>query len=230
MIDVRLVAVASLTFVLGGQALAAQAPFEYRQYALESSVAAVIKVSRPRDNDPRTLHERPASIQEVVWRAPYMGLGGERPDPVHEVLFNFYDDQLYRIVVTYDRGRMAGLINDDVVQTLSATYGVPLLPDARTARNALPLEVGTDMGVVAQWENARSVVTLLRSTHSSPHFQLVLISKTLNPLARAAIIEARRLDALDAPQRERDRRTQAVAEADATAEKTRAVNKTAFRP
>jgi hypothetical protein len=229
MIDVRLAAVASVTFVLGGQPLAAQAPFEYRQYALESSVAAVIKVSRPRDNDPKTLHERPASIQEVVWRAPYMGAGGERPDPVHEVLFNFYDDQLYRIVVTYDRGRMAGLINDDVVETLSATYGVPLLRDARTARSALPLDVAIDMGVVAQWDNARSLVTLLRSTHS-PQFQLVLISKTLNPLARAAITEARRLDALDAPQRERDRRTQAVAESDATAEKTRAVNKTAFRP
>ena len=229
MIDSRLAAVASLTFVLGGQPLAAQAPFEYRQYALESSVAAVIKVSRPRDNDPKTLHERPASIQEVLWRAPYMGLGGERPDPVYEVLFNFYDDQLYRIVVTYDRGRMAGLINDDVVQTLSATYGVPLLPDARTARNALPLDVGTDMGVVAQWDNARSLVTLLRSTYS-PQFQLVLISKGLNPLARAAITEARRLDALDAPQRERDRRTQAEAEAGATAEKTRVVNKTAFRP
>jgi hypothetical protein len=229
MIDSRVAAIASLTFVLGGQPLAGQAPFEYRQYALESSVAAVIEVSRPRDNDPKTLHERPASIQEVVWRAPYMGLGSERPDPVHEVLFNFYDDQLYRIVVTYDRGRMAGLTNDDVIQTLSATYGVPLLQDARTARNALPLDVGTDMAVVAQWDNARSLVTLLRSTYST-QFQLVLISKTLNPLARAAITEARRLDALDAPQRERDRRTQAAAEAAATAEKARAVNKTAFRP
>jgi hypothetical protein len=138
-------------------------------------------------------------------------------------------DQLYRIVVTYDRGRMAGLTNDDVIQTLSATYGVPLLPDARTARNALALDVETGMGVVAQWDNARSLVTLLRSTYS-PQFQLVLISKTLNPLARAAVAEARRLDALDAPQRERDRRSQAEAEAAATAEKTRAVNKAAFRP
>jgi hypothetical protein len=60
MIDVRFAAVASLTFVLGGQALAAQAPFEYRQYALESSVAAVIEVSRPRDNDPeRSMNDPP---------------------------------------------------------------------------------------------------------------------------------------------------------------------------
>jgi hypothetical protein len=229
MVDSRLAAVASLIFVLGGQPVAGQAPFEYRQYALESSVAAVIKVSRPRDNDPKTLHERPALIQEVVWRAPYMGLGGERPDPVYEVLFNFYDDQLYRIVVTYDRGRMAGLSNDDVIETLSAIYGMPLLQDARTARNALRLDVAADMAVVAQWDNARSLVTLLRSTYST-QIQLVLISKRLNPVARAAITEARRLDTAGAPQRERDRRTQAAAEDAVTAEKTRAVNKTAFRP
>jgi hypothetical protein len=193
-------------------------------------VAAVINgSSRPRHNDLKTLHQRPASIQEVVWRAPYMGLGGARPDPVHEVLFSFYDDQLYQIVVTYDRGRMAGLINDDVIQEISATYGAPLLADARTPRPALPLDVGADMVVVAQWDSPRSLLTLLRSTYSA-QFQLVLISKTLNPLARAAIAEARRLDALEAPQRERDHRTQALAAAVATAEKDRAVNKAAFRP
>lgn len=229
MIDSRLAAIASLTFVLGGQPLAAQAPFQYRGYALESSVATVIDVSRTGNNSPKTLHERPASIQEVLWRAPYMGLGGEQADPVHEVLFTFYDDQLFQIVVTYDRGRMAGLTNDDVIHTLSATYGMPLLLDARSVRNGLPADVGTGMGVVAQWDNARSLLTLLRSTYS-PQFQLVLISKTLNPLARAAIAEARRLDALDAPQRELDRRSQATAEAATAGEKARAVNKAAFRP
>jgi hypothetical protein len=228
MIDSRLAAIASLTFVLGGQPLAAQAPFEYRGYALESSVATVIDVSRTGNNSPKTLHERPASIREVVWRAPYMGLGGEQADPVHEVLFTFYDDQLYQIVVTYDRGRMAGLTNDDVIHTLSATYGVPLLQDARTVRTALP-DVGAGMGIVAQWDNAQSLLTLLRSRYSE-QFQLVLISKTLNPLARAAIAEARRLDALEAPQRELNRRTQATAEAATAGEKARSVNKAAFRP
>jgi hypothetical protein len=31
---------------------------------------------------------------------------------VRVVLFSFYDDQLYQIVVTYDRERMEGLTND----------------------------------------------------------------------------------------------------------------------
>ncbi len=229
MIDSRLVAIASLTFVLGGQPLTAQAPFQYREYALESSVATVAKISRTRDNDPKTLHARPAFIQKVVWRAPYMGLGGGLADPVHEVLFNFYNDQLYQIVVTYDRGRMADLTNDDVIETLSATYGVPLLRDARTARSVLLADVAADMLVVAQWDDARSMLTLLRSTYL-PQFQLVLFSKTLTPRARAAIGEARRLDALDAPQREIDRRTQATASAAVAGQKARSMNKAAFRP
>lgn len=230
MIDSRCAAIVFLGFVLGGSSLAAQGtPFQYREYALESSTATVNEISLTRTGDPKTLHERPASIQEIVWRAPYMGLGGGLADPVQEVRFNFYDDQLYQIIVTYDRGRMAGLTNVDVIETLSATYGVPLLQDARIALTVLPADIAANMGVIAQWEDAGSQLTLLRSTYS-PQFQLVLISKTLNPRARAAIAEAHRLDALDAPQRELDRRTQATAAAAAASEKARAVNKAAFRP
>jgi len=229
MIDSRLAAIASLAFVLGGQPVLAQAPFQYREFALESSVATVTGISRARDSDIKTLHERPASIREVLWRAPYMGLGGEQADPVHEVLFSFYDDQLYQVVASYDRGRMAGLTNDDVIGRLSVTYGVPLLRDARTARSVHSADVAANMAVVAQWEDVRSVLTLMRSTYS-PQFQLVLISKTLNPLARAAIGESRRLDALDAPQRELDTRNEAIAAAAMAGEKARALNKAAFRP
>jgi hypothetical protein len=64
----------------------------------------------------------------------------------------------------------------------------------------------------------------------SPDFQLVLISKALSARARSAIREAIRLDALEAPQRELEKRKQDVAEASATRDKTRATNKAAFRP
>lgn len=229
MIDSRFAAIAFFVFLLGGLTLDAQAPFQYRDYALGSSAVTVNQISRTRSGDLKTLHERPASIQETVWRAPYMGLGGGLADPVHEVLFSFYDDQLYQIIVTYDRGRIAGLTNDDVIATLAATYGVPLLRDARVAHTILAADIAPHMRVVAQWEDAGSLLTLVRSNHS-PEFQLVLISKTLNRSARAAIAEARRLDALGAPQRELDRRAQTAAAAAAAAEKARTVNKSAFRP
>ena len=230
----RLAAIATLMLVMDGQSVAAQAPFQYREYALESGLAAVVAVSPLRMTSPRTLHERPASIQEVVWRAPYLGLQGlrgEQPDPVHEMLFTFYNDELYQIVVTYDQGRMAGLTDADVVATLSETYGASLLRDTRTPRTVADADVRRDMAIVAQWDDDRALLTLVRSSSAySPQFQLVLISKRLNPPARAAIVEARRLDALDAPRRERERQAQAVAAAAAADQKARGVNKGAFRP
>jgi hypothetical protein len=76
-----------------------------------------------------------------------------------------------------------------VIESLSATYGVPLLRHTRTASTVRPAGVLADKTVVAQWEDAASLLTLTRGTYS-PQFQLALISKTLNPRARTAIKEA----------------------------------------
>jgi len=89
--------------------------------------------------------------------------------------------------------------------------------------------VYVDTTVVAQWEDAASLVTLTRSTYPSG-YQLVLISKTLDVRARAAIKEALRLDTQEAPQRELDQRKKAVADADLASQKARVLNKAAFRP
>jgi hypothetical protein len=158
MIASRLAAAAALTFIVGGQSLLAQAPWP------------------------------PSVNHELAWRAADIGSGGTLVDPTHEVLFTFHNDELYQIVVTYDRGRMAGLTSDDVVDTLSETYGVPLVRNARTARNGLSADIGPGMTLVAQWEDVRWLLTLQRSTYSA-QYQLVLVLK-LSPLTRPAVIEA----------------------------------------
>ena len=43
----------------------------YRVYVLESSLESVVAVSGARAADTKTLHERPARIQQLEWRAPY---------------------------------------------------------------------------------------------------------------------------------------------------------------
>jgi hypothetical protein len=53
----------------------------------------------------KTLHVRPATIQELEWRAPYARSGTVLVDPAHDVLFSFCDDQLYRLVVTIATNR-----------------------------------------------------------------------------------------------------------------------------
>jgi hypothetical protein len=220
---------ACLGLVLCGQPVVSQAPFQYREYALGSSVASVVKISNTRADGTKTLHVRPARIQEVEWRAPYVSLGTPLADPVRDIVFSFYDDQLYQVAVTYDRDRMEGLTNDDVVESISRTYGVPLLRHAAVAQIRLPGAMPAETTVLAQWEDAASLLTLSRSTHS-PQFQLVLMSTTLQPRARAAIKDAVRLDTHEAPQREQDQRTKEAANARVASQKARVTNKAAFKP
>jgi hypothetical protein len=228
MISVRILAVASLGITLGGQPLTAQSLSRYRTYALESSVVSVVKSSGAREADLKTLHERPARIQELEWRAPYVSTGRTAADPVRNVVFSFYDDQLYCVVVTYERDRMEGLTSADVMDAISAAYGGALPMHAR-AVDRPPVDMPPDTALVARWDDGASVLSLLRG-ESSHEFQLVLVSKQLSQRARTAMKEAVRLDAQQAPQRELDRRKKAVADALASEEKARAINKAAFRP
>ncbi len=132
-------------------------------------------------------------------------------------------------MVTYDRDRTEGLTNDDVIESLTAIYGIPLLSSSETARGALPADVPVDSTIVARWDDAASLLTLTLGTYP-PQYQLVLISKTLNADARRAMKEAVRLDAQEAPQRELDQRKKNVADARVAAQKARVINKAAFRP
>src|SRR4030095_11297590 len=218
-----LVIAVSLGFI--GQ-VSAQDPSSYRAYVLESSLDTVVAASGMRATDAKTLHERRAKIQQLQWRAPYASPRTAGADPVREVACTFFNSALYQIVVTYDRYRTEGLTNDDVIESLSSSYGTPVLKTA-IVRTGLPALL--DAVVLAQWDNLASSLTLLRDTYS-PEFQLILTSKALNAPARSAIREAIRLDALEAPQRELDQRKKDVAEASATRYKARSTNKAAFRP
>jgi len=218
----------SVSLFAGGHVVQAQELSRYRAYVLESSVDAVATTIGARATEARTLHERPEKIQELQWRAPYETPGSASADPVRDVAFRFVNDALYQVLVTYDRDRTAGLTNDDIIQSLSVSYGMPMLKST-IVRAELPSAVLDDAIVLAQWSDAATSLTLVRDTYT-PDFQLILISKALSARARGAIREAGRLDALEAPQREIERRKQEIAEASATRDKARATNKAAFRP
>ena len=215
-----------LASVLGAQPAAAQDVSRYRDYVLESSLESVIAESGVRAADLRTVHRRPGKIDELEWRAPYVSSERERPDPVQGIAFAFYNEALYQIVVTYDRDRTDGLTDNDIVESLTATYGPPV---ARPARSRPLAPLPERSVVLAQWESAASSMTLLRDAYS-PEFQLILISKALNERAGQAIREATRLDTLEAPRRELERQKQDAADASAAREKARTTNKAAFRP
>jgi hypothetical protein len=220
--------VVAVGVAFSGQPASAQDLSRYRAYVLESSLDSVITASGARLADAKILHERPAKIQELEWRAPYVTSETVLADPVREIAFTFYDDALYQVIVSYDRDRTEGLTNRDIVESLSATYGAPVLALTQT-KTSRPAEALADAIVVARWESASASLTLLRGVYS-PDFQLILVSKPLSLRARTAIREAGRLDALEAPRRELDQRKKEATDATAARDKTRTTNKAAFRP
>jgi hypothetical protein len=220
--------VIAVGLILGGQLAFAQDVSRYRAYVLESSLESVVAASGARAVDAKTLHERPATIQAMEWRAPYVDSRNAPADPVREISFTFYNDALYQVIVNYDRDRTEGLVNSDIVESLSAVYGAPTLASART-RTSPPVEAFPESIVVAQWESADSLLTLVRGSYT-PEFQLILVSKSLSARARTAVREAVRLDAIEAPRREAAQRKTEAGEASAARDKTRIANKAAFRP
>ena len=123
----------------GEMAVEAQDLARYRTYTLGDTVASVVGASGADSSDVKTVHERPRLMQELEWRAAY----GEGADPVRTLVFSFVDDALYQIAVTYDRDRMTGLTDKDVIEGLTATYGVPTR-GARGSRDATTADSNFD--------------------------------------------------------------------------------------
>jgi len=202
----------------------------YREFQFGMDLSAIAKETGMRRSDAKTIHGRPAVIQELQWR-PQLFLGGPslRTDPVQEVLFSFYNGELFRIVVNYDRYRTEGLTNEEMIEAISARYGTATRPTAKTIRFSSSQVYNESGEVIALWEDSQYSFNLLRSSYR-PTFGLVGFSKQLDVLARAAIAEAIRLDELEAPQREIDRQNKQDEKDRADDAKARLRNKSNFRP
>lgn len=198
----------------------------YRGLKLGMSLAAAAKQAGTKPSEARLLHQRPAMIQEMNWelRAPIQV--NPKPDPVKDGLLSFFNGELFRIIVTYDRYKIEGMTAEDMIQAISATYGPATMPAVEITYHSNYAEVAP---VVARWENAEYSYDLVRTGDRSS-FALVLYSKPLDVLAQAAIVESARLDAQEAPQREMDKQKKRDEDANLVLEKARSVNKPNFRP
>jgi len=229
------VAVATLGLVLGASTLHAQDRSGYRDFQLGGNVPSVAALAKVPPADAMTLHQRPALIQELTWRLPAYQADSIVPvtDPVREVVFSFYNDQLFRMVVTYDYVRTGGLTDADMIAGVSTSYGPPqkLASTRPRALSTVEQESGT---LLARWGDAEFSVVLYKAAdymQSSPaRFRLIVASPRLEALTRTATTEAVRLDLREAPQRASDRQKQNAEDLRVAQEKARVANKAAFRP
>jgi hypothetical protein len=211
------------------QLLYAQSGAHYREFRLGSDLASVSSLAGVAMSEARIVHRRPALIQELQWRLPYAltGPSAPSPDPVQQIAFRFYGDQLFRLVVDYDRSRTEGMTDADMIDAISSAYGaMSKMPQSRVASSQVAEEPGTR---VAHWGDADVSVVLYRSPYGSG-FRMIVTSVRLDALARTAEAQAVRLDERDAPQREIARQQKETDDARAAEEKARLANKPVFRP
>ncbi len=195
----------------------------YRGFQFGMGLNAAVKHSGMDVSEVTTIHQRPARIQELTWNPGRFSGAFRDTDPVEQVVFSFYNGQLFRMTVDYDNEKTEGLSVQDMMDSISAKYGTALRPVVETLLPSTTFNEGVT--VVARWEDADYSFNLVQSPYGS-RFGLIAFSKRLDGLAQAAIVTGMHLDEQEAPQRQKVEEQNAQDKLD----QTRLVNKPHFRP
>jgi hypothetical protein len=215
--------------VLAVSPLSAADITRYREFTLGSSLDSVTAVTQTMERDLKTTHTRPAVLQQLEWQPRYMtGRPVSGRESIDRLLFDFVDNRLFKMSITYARERTNGLTNADMIDSLIAVYGTPSAPSARPSRSRVDYSLNSP-DVVAEWRQADTTVVLQRGTYNES-FVLVITSVSLDATARKAQATAVVMDALEAPARDAAREKQRVDDARQAEEIARAANKKDFRP
>lgn len=198
----------------------------YRDFQLGTDLPAVAKQAGASASQAKTIQSRPALIQELQWRPQPLG-PSSKTEAAQDVVFSFYNGELFQISINYDRHETEGLTAGDMIEVISATYGIAGIPTAPA--NAAPDRLGDPEEVVARWQDSQYSFDLIRFAYG-PTYRLTGVLKRLEAPVQSAIAEAKRLDNQEAPQREAARIADAKETEMARLEKARLVNKPKFRP
>jgi hypothetical protein len=213
-----------VVLLLTAPLLSAQDLSKYRHFTLGMSLTRVLERTDEKMADVKVIHGRPALIQELTWWPSNILGTSYRSDTFEQILFSFYNGELYKISVSYDPTSMEGLTADDVVKSISAKYGpatnVVLEIDAATNDR---YEV--KQKPVASWEDTQYSFNLVRSSFTD-HLGLIIYSKRVNAEAELAIVEAVKLDEQEGPKREAKRQKKQTDDLEAARQK----NQKSFRP
>lgn len=231
MMNLRTVAICAFGVVLSTHGLEGQGRAQYRDFQLGGDLASVAALAGIKASEAKVIHQRPAVMQDLQWRpAHWMSTSTTaKTDPVQQIVFSFYNDELFRVVVDYDRERTEGLTDGDMIEAISQSYGSPLAPGLKKPSApawALEAESGTP---ISRWAGDDYAVALYRSSYATA-FRLIVTSPTLEALAKTADAQSVRLDAREAPQREIARQKKEEEATRASQEKARLANKATFRP
>ncbi|HET9216537.1 MAG TPA: hypothetical protein VFR18_06135 [Terriglobia bacterium] len=206
----------------------AQNLLKYRDFEFGMNVDAVLSQTKMDASSAKTTFAVPDLIQTLRWDRDGYSFTPAETDPVRSVRFDFYNDQLFKIVATYNSRRLEGVTVSDLIEAISKVYGTASNPD-ETIIVSPYTGYEERQKVLARWENSEAAYSLFQSSLGG-EFGLVGSSKKLEGTALPAIREAQRLDARAAPQREIDRQQKLEEEWRAREEKSRSLNLPNFHP
>jgi len=213
-----------VVLLLTAPLLRAQDLSKYRHFTLGMSLTRLLERTDQKMADVKVIHGRPALVQELTWWPPNLPGTSFQSDTVEQILFSFYNGELYKIFVTYDRTSTEGLTAEDMVKSISAKYGpaTSVKPQVDSATNE---RYDMKQKPVATWEDSQYSFNLIRSSFSGS-FELLIYSKRLNAEAEVALAEAVKLEKEEEPQREAERQKKQTGDLEATRQK----NQKSFRP
>ena len=97
-----------VVLLLPAPSLRAQDLSKYRHFTLGMNLTNLLERTEQKMADVKTIYSRPALIQELTWWPPNVPGTPLRSDSVEQILFSFYNGELFKISVTYDRTSTEG--------------------------------------------------------------------------------------------------------------------------
>jgi hypothetical protein len=223
----RLALASCLVFAaMPARSVGAQDLSMYRKFQLGTTLPAVAKQAGFDPAQATLIHSRPALVQQFDWD-PRSFSSPPQSEAVKQVVFTFYNGELFRIAIDYDSYQIMGLTASDMIEAISANYGIAAKP--AHGADVVPALYGDQQEVLAEWQDAEYRFDLIRGSYG-PSFRLVGVLKRLEAPFQVTTVEAARLDAKEAPQREAERVAKAGEAERAALEQNRLENKPKFRP
>ena len=212
-----------------GGILHAQAEGQYRDFHLGATLVSITTLTGAPMSSATTLHQRPAVLQALQWTpgSSTTAASGSLGAALQTIVFSFYNDQLSRLMIDYDRSRTEAMTDDDMIAALTTIYGLPSTTSGKDAVDRDYESVASRR--VARWTTPDYSVTLSRWAYGTA-FRLVVESTRLTTLANTAEARALVLDAEETPYRDATRGRREDQDRQAARDKTRSANKATFQP
>jgi len=159
-------------------ALSAQDLSRYRSLSLGMNLTTTLKQTGQELQHVDVLCEHPAVIQNVTWWPRSTPVNTRRSESVEQMLFYFFNGELYKISVIYDQHAIGGLRDEDIVESISGLYGEPSTIAPNPAR-ATEHRFDMKQRLIASWTGSQYTVRLLGDPFAYD-MELLLFSQQVN--------------------------------------------------